>query len=1401
MRLNRVLLLAATVNIMIFALVFTISCSNGDDGKDGRPGSACVVDGDWNIVCNNVEIGKLEGKAGKDGQPGRNGTDGTGCWIGSKTDEGGYEIFCGAADAGELKGIINGCVSKDLGKYEVGITCGTVKINMCLGKLFDSEENYCDEVSKSIKPLPSSYTKKCGKVEYDTRKQYCGFSETDDPSSSSGTTIYDLCGGTENKTVLVKQPNEDSWDDEYCRWTSDTTAIVGKPATVAADTCDGLPLNKDSWKGEYCGYKSNTAVKKTVVTGICDRMGKTAAGTLPVAWYQGPNERAFGQGYCEVKYDDRKSGKTTYSEDLCGTSSNNKPNNGKWNAEYCGYTSVKSAVWDKIYKPICDDGYGPSRLKVVSSLSGGVVDSIIRKDYCAYTPDGTTELDLFCGDNGKPNASKWNRDYCGLSKDNPDPANDKVLYTNGLCDSGPFSYYKENGPNTAAAFATKTTAAGSDPGPTKSNFWNGYCKWNTITEKTELTLYADTCGVEGTGSKRPNSGKWNKEYCGYASQDALGIKGAGVALYDGTTDPTSVLYNRTVYINQVLKNDACEDGTGPSDGEENKILPIKADGSLDAAVTIKGQTINSNNYCAIVNLAKQGVKVIPSKKTTAVGPCGNSDKPNSGSWKNEYCGYNSMTSGLSIQKGLCGDGNGPNQAQDATYGGYCQWKSADATYTTFVPKNDLTGGYCGDGSTMAKFNELVWKNEYCFSDKKVATCPGGRVGLIYTMKSTDPVNDRCPTKASACSWDKASQCASDAGCTNINGPGLCSSGGCYAWDAAEVGSVKCKPTNKFRCNTYNGFTDNSGTYQGVWTPGAVGTSGNAFNDNPNNTGTCTDPTLTTTLLCTATGDGPTDALNGLGGWKYDRVFAETRECTKTGVSGVGIGSCPTTTGAASGDPNEADEWTTTAGQCTWPGACSAVTGITGGTDVTIGTCKDENAAYATSCPEIASKEGARHITEGTCNWTNVSGAALTACPATVTSGSGSRNFVTTTGTCNYTAVAPNACTTAQGSVGATVSGTCEKAAPTPGGATIDAKCGGVAGTFTDFSPTAGTCTVAAPTPAAAGEECNGLVLTGNENPSFAFEATAGQCTYADTGDDDDPCSITTGDLAGTIQDNKCITTSTAVSKTDCDSKSGELTTVTAGTCTVASVAATAATDALRCAGLTTPTFTATAGTCSVLSTDPTDASGDGECDGTDLVGTTFHIATAVCTKTLSSSSTGTGITSANCETIGGSAAASLTSTIIRCTETGVDASAVTQQSSTNLNALCSTNPATVAPGQQSVKSLVPTKSECTWVGVTGTQCNNGTATASVTDIEADGTDTPRTAACQKTDATYLSLSVCDGLKSGSNSWTPTAGTCTWNDKIQSICEGTGPTGLTGTWDATTASSKTTCTVRNWTLVP
>jgi len=876
MRLNRVLLLAATISLMMFALVFTISCS-GDDGKNGKNGKGCTAEpngnGGYNVTCDGEYMGILEGTADHKGKPGTDGTpgkNGSWCVVGNQTATS-IEIKCN----GESAGTLDACEVKGLSDRELQITCKSAEIHICkddagLSEVFNAAKKQCDPATGILTTIGTSSNIQCqgDKKPVSAISNYCGYAnekatkrtalprchyslDTLQPNigidvsntyrygdalkcTNAGgdlSTIpyggtgywgghndgdyYNACylnlrvrygqegdldyyidevhtcleaGGDTlslqyrtgsvrfNPTVAsdyVTYPNlidvfkgtidaggtvrdakgdvvgsldynalgnvvtagtgayysaltnevgglafrEDNgkvymyeeaafydasyghdyicvspWQNQYCKYISPRIAVAPKVSSALCGGRGGARWNEGSWKGEYCGYLekvNNKGFFQSVQKGLCDDWDDDA--THP-DHKRGPNEDYFNAGYCTVLPDDRVTGKTTYVDEyddrigngnvlignFCGSGSKNKPNNGKWNKEYCGFVwkndnstppqLVASAEKEKVYSDICDDKDGPMSFNDT------------KYAYCEVKFENrlngfTTRTGLLCGATGQPNKNSWLRQYCGYKNDKSD-APDKV-YT-GICDDG--------------------------YGPSE----NGYNKAEYCQAKGDSTTVLSTFTCDIGSDSKINVDVWKGEYCGYASLDAAG---------------TSKLTG------------AC--GDAEDKGPNSDVFG----GGYCTAIDKKGHMEYSTAFC---------------------GP--DSTKVNEGSWKGEYCGFESETSLRpdKIYTGVCDNGGGPNEG--GFNAGYCRMNEESSTETEF------TDVLCG-GATM---NEGEWKGEFCYADDKVAVCTGGRIPNL-DKKSTDPFSVRCTFTVDEliCSDSNLGFCDKD-GCADL--------GENYKWD-------------------------------------------------------------------------------------------------------------------------------------------------------------------------------------------------------------------------------------------------------------------------------------------------------------------------------------------------------------------------------------------------------------------------------------------------------------------------------------------------------------------------------------------------------------------------------------------------------------------------------------------
>jgi len=631
MRLNRVLLVAATISIMVFALVFTISCS-GDEGPRGKDGYGCIVrenGSNWDIVCTNDDgeeevQGSLRdgGKPGAIGATGAQGAPGKDCWLGPKTNKG-FQVFCKADDGSdEEKGWLDGCSVRTVEEntpYESVITCGSEETHICGQIPFDAKKYEC--LSGSITPVPQVDYLPCGKQKnaVNPAKQYCGWGPKD---IEEPTVVYEICDGY--------RIHEDSYDeDAYCRYTSEKLMSVVN--NITDDYCDGQRINENAWKTQYCGFAAITSTKKTLITGACD--------SADVDGVKGPNEKSFGQGYCEVPYQWRLKQTTIYSEKLCGTSANNKPNNGAWKNEYCGFADSSATEPSKVYVGLCDDSDPISGLKAphLEAYNSGYCGVLWDDTKPMVIGTGKTVLiEELCGDNGKPNEGKWKGEYCGYESAASKKA-DKVY--SGICDDG--------------------------QGPNMSN-WNPkeYCSVDPTKSRILTILTEETC----RNGDRFNENGWKGEYCGFK---------------DKTTKETSRLTG------------ACDDGDGPHSSSFNggycavdykpgiklKAGPTKYSEDFCGDLPASGVPTAANKanegewkgeYCGYKSAADERNELV----TAVKGLCDDGKGPSAGAFERGFCEYDRVAKQTFYSENWCISGTGTNIKKvsvnkDTWQGQYC----------------------------------------------------------------------------------------------------------------------------------------------------------------------------------------------------------------------------------------------------------------------------------------------------------------------------------------------------------------------------------------------------------------------------------------------------------------------------------------------------------------------------------------------------------------------------------------------------------------------------------------------------------------------------------------------------------------------------------------------------------
>jgi len=712
-------------------MVFTISCS-GEDGKAGKAGNSCTIgknsDDTFYVYCDDgfeAPIGE-RGPTGGAGSTGSAGKDGTGCWLGEK-DGGNIPVLCGPSkEEGEVKGSIGSCVVLSPSDKEINIKCGSSEVGVCIkagvGQTFDPSQKYCDAAG-DIQDIGTSLYDKCGLEEkkYNTTTHYCGYASQDD-ADVLNLSVLPVCGKATND-----QPNVSDWNSEYCRW------VGPKPENAKADTelCPGdkKKINENSWKGEYCGWGSSTATFKTLQTKSQACLIKGTESDPSGPKYKGPNEDTFARGYCEGT----AVGNLYYTEQMCGTSSTNKPNEGKWKHQYCGYE--KDNITKKVYDDACDEPDSEGNPTGANAVK-------FNKGYCkadrtgrsTYTDDandfcGCVPAENFngCAANTRMNEGTWKGEYCGKTAAST-PA-DQVY--KGICDD-------DNGPNTDVNAS-------------------GYCMYNQETKQTFRSTYYCVVG----GSKKPlNEGSWKGEYCGYSSASST----ANDKVYAGVGSNAS--------------KGACEILSTKTIGTATLKIPVGANYGGLGAITCE--------YDTDKKLTKEATKATACTNV-AVGASATSNKvPNKDGWAAQYCGYVTKDATGTTLITVTGPGAdecaklAPKSGSKDNWNAYCAVDSKG--------KMTISKEYCGSGTSASSMNEGSWKGQYCTSDNYLKVCNGGLVGdPTLTAGSTKCVQPLCSNVAGYC--EDGTECTTTGSAfwlLDVGGTALSDDGKCVAKKACDA---------------------------------------------------------------------------------------------------------------------------------------------------------------------------------------------------------------------------------------------------------------------------------------------------------------------------------------------------------------------------------------------------------------------------------------------------------------------------------------------------------------------------------------------------------------------------------------------------------------------------------------
>jgi hypothetical protein len=396
-------------------------------------------------------------------------------------------------------------------------------------KFTQMTEDYCDVgPSASSVATPINRVNKFTKLSItDWKSEYCGYSNeanTIDKIKSVETGVCDDEAG----------PNDGStWQNGYCQATSKTdpsTKKVGgasayciKNAGEAFKTAGDLSrFNKDTWEDEYCGYSSKEdadSLNVTVQKGIC------SDGTRP-------NASSWGNEYCRAS----RNGATSVSSTFCGVSAvpatkefSASLNKDTWQDQYCGYADKAAFEADPkvatVLKGTCNDGstseIGPNQ--ATTSYTSWI------NEYCQADRTGKTQvvgantpsiLTVFCladttdadyttaPATARINDGTWQNQYCGFAtKAHFDAETKTFTRLSGFCDDG-------QAPNLATSSYTAWT--------------NDYCQVkevdmnrNTTTKVSGANGAKDIYCTEAGGSDfadapataRLNEGIWKGEFC------------------------------------------------------------------------------------------------------------------------------------------------------------------------------------------------------------------------------------------------------------------------------------------------------------------------------------------------------------------------------------------------------------------------------------------------------------------------------------------------------------------------------------------------------------------------------------------------------------------------------------------------------------------------------------------------------------------------------------------------------------------------------------------------------------------------------------------------------------------------------------------------------------------------
>jgi len=811
MRLNRVLLLAATISIMIFALVFTVSCS-GDDGKAGRNGDICTVEPNgeaWDVYCNGDKfIGTLKnndtgepGAAGAAGAPGAQGADGSECHLS------GLNIVCN----GETKGSLESCASTidPTNKQHITVTCGKSTIEICEGtlpwcancsnrgyaeygtKLFDPSKNSCSESGAIV--LSKVYEGICPdkKTTYDKRKEYCGMGTGTDSTKYPKQTFCGANLGAKNKLNMVEATNSNGgdldqvacrdssffWDGfvcwrntnkgEYCRYSITNTDVslnvnnikldtVAYPSTEVCD--DGKKPNNGKYNREYCGFKQNEN-KTSLQKDACDDYFLGQVVNVGFSSVQGPNNGVAAPNRANagttktiLGYVDARNTRGAYTESYTFYYGSTGLRNGHYTKEVASNPITDWGSWTETYSyPAI----------TAAKYNFGPHERGYNSTYCEVTSANKDKVPL---------KTVTSDNFCNYS-DKSTSLNYRVAINKGTW-QGQYCGFRDATNTSKVVYKDRCSqpdVAGGTvyTGPNEVGYKRGYCQAGRNGETRYTEDFCETGSGTNTTKQTINEKTWKSQYCG-VNKNSVAARYSDIC--DDGKGPNSDSYNGgycrfSKAGKSKYSTELCGDDSKPNDGAWGAEYCGYPDTLTTVTTLLKGACDDGDGpnsyafgggYCAAINPAF--IKALDTLHKTEYSAdfCGASaSKVNENTWKSEYCGYADSTATTPIvQTGICDDGLGPNQERFGA--GYCQGLE-------LTGKTTLSAIKC-DG---VKFNEGAWKGEYCFTDNKIAACTGGRKANEEKM-STDPFSIRCEfLNTFLCSESNLIACDKD-GCDHLN---------------------------------------------------------------------------------------------------------------------------------------------------------------------------------------------------------------------------------------------------------------------------------------------------------------------------------------------------------------------------------------------------------------------------------------------------------------------------------------------------------------------------------------------------------------------------------------------------------------------------------------------------------